>query len=93
MVIPRKGRKEGRKDSFCDGQSEADGYRTSIERKQREKGGGKTTESDLQLFGRTAMSSCSGAGRAARSFLRAEVLRGSQNNRESACGEGLGARR
>lgn len=74
MAIPRKGRKEGRKDSFCDGQSEADGCRTSIERENKEgkEGGGETTESDLQLFGRTAMSGCSGAGRAARSFLRAE---------------------
>lgn len=31
------------------------------------------------------MSSCSGAGRAARSFLRAEVLWRSQNNRECVC--------
>lgn len=89
----KEGRKAGRTPSVTARARRMDIAHQLRENKERKEGGGETTESDLQLFGRTAMSGCSGAGRAARSFLRAEVLWGSQNNRESACGEGLGARR
>lgn len=53
-------------------------------RKKTKKEKIKTTESGPGVW-ITTMSSCSGVGRVARSFLRAEVLWKSQNNRECVC--------